>query len=79
MAEYRVIDAFADLQDNHHIYRKGDDYPRIGVEATDERISFLLAIHKIERVLTTAETKVEIETPTPSQSQPQKKSRRKRS
>ena len=78
MAEYSVINDFADLQDNHYIYKKGDGYPRTGAKSTDERISFLLAIHKIERVPITVEA-IEIKDAAKPQSQPQKKSRRQRS
>ena len=77
MAEYCVIDAFADLQDNHHIYKKGDGYPRTGAKTTDERISFLLAIHKIEREPIIVEA-IETKNVAVPQSYPQKR-RRKRS
>lgn len=30
MAKYRVIHDFIDLQDNRHLYRAGDKYPRKG-------------------------------------------------
>ena len=38
---YRVIVAFADLQDNKHAYKAGDEFPRSGVEVSDERIAEL--------------------------------------
>ncbi len=41
MAEYKVIEAFKDLQDNDHIYYKGDSFPREGAEISDERIQEL--------------------------------------
>lgn len=47
MAKYRVIEGFYDLQDpegkSYHLYNKGDDYPREGLEPTEERIAFLLS------------------------------------
>lgn len=42
MAEYTVIKPFMDLQDNRHIYRAGDKYPRPGYMPTDERINDLM-------------------------------------
>lgn len=38
---YKVIAYFEDLQDNRHAYNVGDEYPRNGIEATDERIKEL--------------------------------------
>lgn len=38
---YKVIAYFEDLQDDRHAYNVGDEYPRKGVEATDERIEEL--------------------------------------
>lgn len=38
---YKVIKAFADLQDNNHFYKVGDVYPRKGNEASAERIAEL--------------------------------------
>lgn len=34
----KVISIFRDLQDNGHIYRPGDKFPRDGVSVSDERI-----------------------------------------
>ena len=39
--KYKVIKAFADLQDNKHIYGIGDEYPRKGYSPTAERIAEL--------------------------------------
>ena len=39
--KYKVIKAFADLQDNQHIYSVGDEYPRKGYSPTAERIAEL--------------------------------------
>ncbi len=41
MTKYIVIKAFRDLQDNMHLYREGDKYPRRG-RAKKERIEELL-------------------------------------
>ncbi|MFL0495723.1 hypothetical protein [Priestia megaterium] len=38
--KYKVIRDFKDLQDNNHIYRVGDKYPR-GGRAKNERIKEL--------------------------------------
>ena len=37
----RVIIAFADLQDDGHIYNVGDEYPRAGVTVSKERLEEL--------------------------------------
>lgn len=39
--KYVVKRDFADLQDNGHVYRVGDAYPRSGVDASDDRINEL--------------------------------------
>ena len=42
MEKYIVVyERFKDLEDNNHIYRKGDIYPREGLEPTKERIKEL--------------------------------------
>lgn len=38
---YRVISAFADLQDNGHVYEVGDEYPREGMVISKERFAEL--------------------------------------
>ena len=38
---YKVIKTFADLQDDKHLYKPGDDYPRKGLEVTEARINEL--------------------------------------
>lgn len=40
MAKYTVVKDFTDLQDENHVYRKGDKYPRTG-RAKKERIEEL--------------------------------------
>lgn len=39
---YKVIHAFSDMQDFHHIYSVGDVFPRTGLEVSEERIQELL-------------------------------------
>ena len=47
MAKYRVIEGFYDLQDpegrSYHLYNKGDEYPREGLEPSPERVAFLMS------------------------------------
>lgn len=38
---YKVISSFADIQDNRHIYKAGDVFPRKGLKVSDERIAEL--------------------------------------
>ena len=38
---YRVIEAFADLQDGKHLYKPGDAYPREGSKSKPERVKEL--------------------------------------
>lgn len=38
---YKVIHAFSDMQDFHHIYSVGDVFPRTGLEVSEERIQEL--------------------------------------
>lgn len=40
--KYKVIRAFADLQDCNHIYSDGDEYPRKGYSPSKDRINELL-------------------------------------
>ena len=40
---YRVIHEFMDLQDENHIYRVGDTYPREGKETSLERATELMS------------------------------------
>lgn len=41
MMKYTVLSEFADLQDENHIYRVGDEYPRKGYSPTDKRVDEL--------------------------------------
>jgi hypothetical protein len=47
---YKVIKLFADLQDNNHVYRIGDVFPRSGVEATEERLAELASCNNKQGV-----------------------------
>lgn len=38
---YKVIHAFSDMQDFHHIYSVGDIFPRTGLKVSEERIKEL--------------------------------------
>lgn len=38
---YKVLADFADIQDGGYVYHTGDYFPRVGVEATEKRISAL--------------------------------------
>ena len=40
---YRVVVEFADLQDNNHVYRVGERYPRKGKKAPKARYKELLS------------------------------------
>ena len=42
---YKVKRYFKDLQDDKHLYKAGDIYPRKGVEASQARIAELLSIN----------------------------------
>ena len=41
MVKYVVLKNFADLQDNKHLYRTGDLFPRDGVDVSEERVAEL--------------------------------------
>lgn len=38
---YRVIWYFEDLQDNEHAYNVGDNFPRVGLSVSEERLAEL--------------------------------------
>lgn len=38
---YKVIKHFVDLQDKNHSYNVGDDFPRVGMSVTEERLAEL--------------------------------------
>lgn len=68
MEKYLVVyKAFKDSEDNNYIYKKGDIYPREGLEPTKKRIKELasgknkigkILIQKIEESTETEETEV---------------------
>ena len=37
----KVLIAFTDGEDGNHVYIVGDQYPRMGLEPTDERVAYL--------------------------------------
>ena len=39
---YRAITLFTDLQDNNYKYNPGDEYPRVGLKPSKDRIEELL-------------------------------------
>ena len=39
---YRAITLFTDLQDNNYKYNPGDEYPRVGLKPSKDRIKELL-------------------------------------
>ena len=57
---YRVIKAFADLQDGGHRYKVGDAYPREGATVTDRRLGSLLSADNRQKTPLIAEVKVEV-------------------
>lgn len=38
---HKVIKAFTDLQDNNHLYKEGDTYPRKGFDVLPSRVKEL--------------------------------------
>lgn len=58
---YRVIKAFADLQDGGHRYKVGDAYPREGAIVLERRLESLLSANNRQRTPLIAETEVEAE------------------
>lgn len=40
--KYRAVIDFVDMQDNNHVYKIGDEFPRLGMEVTDARIDELI-------------------------------------
>ena len=42
---YKVVERFADLQDNNHVYEVGDAFPRQGLDASEERLAELAGSH----------------------------------
>ena len=46
---HKAIERFADLQDGKYIYDAGDDYPRKGLEVTEERLAELAGYNNKQR------------------------------
>lgn len=63
-SNYTVLKDFVDLQDNKHLYRMGDAFPRAGVDVSEERVAELASTKNKCRVPLIA--KVEI-VPEPDQ------------
>lgn len=42
---YRVLTDFSDLQDNEHVYRAGDEFPRSDFSVSEERINELMGFN----------------------------------
>jgi len=52
MAKYKVVYPFADLLDDSHVYRVGDEFPREGVIVKPERYKELAGTdNKLGRIL----------------------------
>lgn len=47
---YKVVKAFADLQDKEHLYGVGDEYPRAGLEVSKNRIAELEGANNLQGV-----------------------------
>ncbi len=41
MGKYVVLKSFSDLQDQNHIYRPGDEFPRAGIDVSIDRLTSL--------------------------------------
>lgn len=71
---YKVLETFADLQDNKHIYYEGDIYPRNGLSVSDVRLAELsttknathrpLIVEVEETPKVSANTRAKVETET---------------
>lgn len=44
---YKVIKDFTDLEDNRHVYRTGDTFPRDGAEVSEERVNALASAKNV--------------------------------
>lgn len=61
---YRVIEFFTDLQDNNYAYKVGDEFPRHGLNVSEERIRELSGSNnKRHMPLIVAEKKAPAEKP----------------
>lgn len=46
---YKVIKKFIDLQDNKHLYRVGDEFPRLGYKPSLSRIKELSSNNNLQK------------------------------
>lgn len=53
---FRVVTPFTDLQDNNHVYKTGDAYPRKG-RAKKERVEELSTVQNLRGVVLIEEVK----------------------
>ena len=63
---YKVVKDFADAQDNNHIYKIGEVYPREGYTPTTERLAYLSSAKtpiKAPVIVLTGEKPKEVEMP----------------
>jgi hypothetical protein len=78
---YKVIKDFTDLEDNRHVYRTGDRFPRDGVEVSKERVD-LLASDKNARgeclIVLVEESKKEVKAKEPKKEPEKKKGKEKK-
>lgn len=73
---YKVIEKFADLKDERHIYSVGDVYPREGHTASERRIAFLLSdANRLGKPVIEEVADAELETEAVSKKKPSKKSK----
>ena len=47
--QYKVINYFTDLQDNNFAYEVGDEFPRKGLEVSEERIAELSGSDNLQK------------------------------
>lgn len=59
--EYKVLRYFTDLQDNGHIYKVGDVYPRKGYTPTEDRISELKSKKNRQKIELIQEVEVNVD------------------
>lgn len=76
---YKVVKAFTDLQDNRHVYNAGDQFPRDGVDVSEDRLKELSSADNKRGIpLIEAEKPVK-EEPAAEEEKPKKTSKKKRS
>ena len=78
---YKVIESFTDLQDNNHVYRVGDTFPRPNLEVSDKRVQELLTASNrrgIPLIVSNISTDAEDATESPVEPQKPKRARKPR-